>query len=1004
MRFTDLKQNAKTMVSLLLFLSFTLIANAQKLTVTGLVKDAQTGEPIMGANVLEKGTTNGTITSIDGDFSLPVDANAVLVIKYVGYEPAEIAVKGQKKLLVQLKENSVELGEVVAIGYATVKKNDATGSVVAIKPDQMNKGLTTNAQDMMVGKIAGVTVTSDGGTPGGGSTIRIRGGSSINASNDPLYVIDGLPMDNEGIKGVANLLSTINPNDIESFTVLKDASATAIYGSRASNGVIIITTKKGEKGSKPRVSYNGSLSVGSVAKTLDVMTGDELRDYVTALYGAGSTAASLLGTENTNWQKQIYQTAIGHDHSVSVAGGLKNMPYRANFGYTNQDGILKTSNFERYTASISLSPSFFDNHLTTSFNFKGMFAHTRYAETGVVNAAAVMDPTQPVKTNDPLYSTFGGYWQWYTNSAELGITTNTLATKNPLATLQLKTDQANSNDIIMNADFDYKFHFLPELRAHLMLGMNAANGKQTTFIPVNSGSNHLWGNEGYEKKYKTNKQLTYYMQYGKELGIHKFDVMGGYEWQHFYNDGNNSYAGIISSIVGPDNKTHTNVQDNSNEWASESYLVSFFGRANYSLANQLLLTATVRYDGTSRFSSANRWGLFPSVALAWKMNETFLKDSETISDMKLRLGYGITGQQNVSSNNYSYMPSYYASQDGAYYPFGSVYYPSWRPSAYNEKLKWEETTTYNAGLDLGFLNNRITSSVDVYYRPTKDLIFTDAPIAQGSNFSNVVIQNVGSLFNKGVEFTISAKPVVTKDFNWDITYNVTYNYNEVTKITSNATVIETGESISSGTGNKVQAIAEGFPAWSYYVYEQVYDQNNKPIEGLYVDRNGDGKINDDDRYMYHHASPDVTMGLSSKFVYKAFDLGFAMHANIGNYVFNDVASSKANIGISGVYSTSGFVSNVAKSALETNFTGKTNWYFSDYYVQNASFLRLDNITLGYSFKHIAALKVNGRISATAQNVATFTKYKGLDPELPGGVDKSIYPRPFQTVFGLTLNF
>lgn len=1003
MRFTNMKQTTKALLSMLLFLSFTMIVSAQKTTVTGQVKDAQTGEPIMGANILEKGTTNGTITNIDGEFSLAVSANAVLVIKYIGYENAEIVVNGQKKIMIQLKENSVELGEVVAIGYATVKKSDATGSVVAIKPDQMNKGMTTNAQDMMVGKIAGVTVTSDGGTPGGGSTIRIRGGSSINASNDPLYVIDGLPMDNEGVKGVANPLSTINPNDIESFTVLKDASAAAIYGSRASNGVIIITTKRGQKNSKPRISYNGSLSIGTVAKTLDVMNGNEFREYVTALYGASSQAVSLLGTENTDWQSQIYQTAIGHDHSLSIAGGLKNMPYRVNIGYTNQNGTLKTSNFERYTASISANPSFFDDHLTTSFNVKGMFSRNRYAETGVVNAAAVMDPTQPVMTDDPLYDTFGGYWQWYTNTAEFGVKANSLATKNPLSTLLLKDDRARSNDLIMNADLDYKFHFLPELRAHLMLGMNVANGKQTTNIPVTSGSNHLWGNTGYEEKYKTNKQLTYYMQYAKEIGKDKFDIMGGYEWQHFYNDGNNYYADIVDLILGLDGKEYTNNKPKQKEWATESYLVSFFGRANYNFSNQLLLTATVRYDGTSRFSAENRWGLFPSAALAWKINETFLKDSETISDLKLRLGYGVTGQQYVTSDNYSYMASYYANQSGAYYPFGSTYYSSWRPAAYNPKVKWEETTTYNVGVDLGLLNNRITASVDAYYRPTKDLIFTTAPIAQGSNFSNVVIQNVGSLFNKGIEFSVNAKPVVTKNFTWDLTYNVTYNYNEVTKITSDAAVIETGESISSGTGNKVQAVVEGFPAWSYYVYEQVYDSNNKPIEGLYVDRNGDGNINDDDRYMYHHAAPDVTMGFSSKFVYKAFDLGFSMHANIGNYVFNDVAASKANIGLTGIYS-SGFLSNVAKSALETNFTGKTNWYFSDYYVQNASFLRLDNITLGYSFKNIAGLKVNGRVSATAQNVATFTGYKGLDPEMSGGVDKSIYPRPFQTVVGLTLNF
>lgn len=1004
MKFTNFKQKIRALTCVL-FLFIAIMTQAQVAPVSGVVKDAKTGEPVIGASILEKGTRKTVITNTSGVFTISVSSGATLVVSYIGYNPTEVKVDGKKNLVVQLSENAVSLGEVVAIGYATVKKSDATGSVTAIKPDDMNKGQTNNAQDMIVGKIAGVTVISDGGTPGGGSNIRIRGGSSINASNDPLYVIDGMPMDREGIKGVSNPLSTINPNDIESFTVLKDASATAIYGSRASNGVIMITTKRGKEGSKPRISYNGSASVGVVHQMLDVMNGDEYRTYVKSLYGENSTAAGLLGNYNTDWQKQIYQTAIGQDHSVTVSGGLKKMPYRLNIGYTDQEGVVKTSEFERYTASMSLNPSFFDDHLKMNLNIKGMYVKNRYADGGVIGAAAVMDPTQSVyaETAD-MANAYGGYWQWSRNDAALGLTTNSLATKNPLATLMQKDDRARSNDIIANADIDYKFHFLPELRAHLMLGLDNAKGRQTTTISTQSGSNNIWGNDGYELKYKSNKQLTYYMQYAKEFENQKFDIMGGYEWQHIYRDGNNHYDGIVTSVVGIDNATHTNNQLSATRWAAEVYLVSFFGRMNYSIGNQLFLTGTVRNDRSSRFSKENRSGIFPSAALAWKIKETFLKNSDAINDFKLRLGYGITGQQDLDNAFYSYMPTYYGNQAGAYYPFGGTYYGSWRPAPYNKNIKWEETTTYNAGVDLGFLNNRITTAIDVYYRPTKDLLFNSAPVSQGSNFSNVVPQNVGTLYNKGVEFSVSGKPVTSKDFTWDVSYNVTYNYNKVTKIYGTTSLIEFGDNISAGTGNKVQAIAEGFPERSFYVYEQVYDQNKKPIEGLYVDRNGDGVINDNDRYLHHHAAPDVTMGFASKFIYKAFDLGFALHSSIGNYVYNDVAASKANVGVGGIYSNSGFLSNVAKSALETNFTGKTNWYFSDYYVQNASFVRLDNVTLGYSFKNLFSCKIDGRISLTAQNVATFTKYKGLDPEIPSGIDKNIYPRPFQTVLGLNLNF
>lgn len=993
MKYTHFKLKMRAFVAVLAMFVFGMTANAQQISVSGTVKDAKTGEPILGASILEKGTSKGVITNYDGTFIISVPAKSTLIVRYLGYQTVEVPASAKSNLVIQLNEDAISLGEVVAIGYATVKKNDATGSVTAIKPDKLNKGLTTNAQDMITGKIAGVVVTSEGGSPGSGAKIRIRGGSSLNASNDPLVVIDGLALDNEGIKGVANFLSTINPNDIESFTVLKDASATAIYGSRASNGVILITTKKGEKGSKPRISYDGNLSVGVVGKTLDVMSGDEFRAYANKLYAGQTETLSKLGTANTDWQSQIFQTAISHDHNINITGGLKNMPYRASFGYTNQDGIIKTSNFERYTGGINLNPSFFDDHLKVSVNAKGMYVNTRYADTGVIGAAASMDPTQPVTSSqEPYKTTFGGYWQWITS----GTTWNTLAVANPLATLNLKRDIAHSKDFIGNAEFDYKVHFLPELRAHLSLGTEMSEGRQNLYTPTTNASDAQLGRTGYEKITKYNKSLTYYMDYAKELGSQKFDVMAGYEWQHFHRSLSNSYT-ALDGTSNPSSK----------EFKTESYLVSFFGRANYSILDRYLLTATLRDDGSSRFASGNRWGLFPSVAFAWKINdEGFMKGNTTFSDLKLRLGYGVTGQQNLGSTigDYPTVPVYVENQEGALYPIDGVYTSTYRPNPYNKKLKWETTTTYNAGIDWGILNNRITGSIDGYYRVTDNLI-SQVSVAAGTNFSNIVTQNIGSLENKGVEFSVTGKAITTKNLTWDISYNATYNNNKITKLTGtggNAAVTDRG--ISSGTGNYVEYQEVGFPAYSYYVYEQVYDANHKPIEGLYVDRNGDGKINDADRYYYHNPAPDVTMGLSSKIVYKNFDFGISLRASIGNYVYNDVAANRANVGASGVWSTSGFFVNKPKSAFETNFVGKTNWYYSDYYVQNASFVRCDNITVGYSFKNLFKVITSGRLSATLQNPFVITKYKGLDPEVFTGIDNNIYPRPIMTVIGLSLNF
>ena len=1000
----------KALLTLLVGLFLSIGAFAQQIAVKGHVKDT-TGEPVIGANVLVKGTTNGTITDFDGNFMLNVPKDAILSVSFVGYKTAEV--KAAPTVMITLEDDSQVLDAVVVIGYGSVKKNDMTGSVTAIKPDKLNKGLITNAQDMMTGKIAGVSVVSKGGAPGAGATIRIRGGSSLTAENDPLIVIDGLAMDNKGVKGLSNPLSMVNPNDIESFTVLKDASATAIYGSRASNGVIIITTKKGQAGARPTISYDGNLSVSNVKSTVDVMDGNQFRSFIKDIWGEDSEAYSKLGNANTDWQKEIFRAAVSTDHNLTISGGLKNMPYRVSFGYTNQNGILKTSKFERYTASVSLAPSFFQDHLKVNANLKGMIAKNRYADGNAVGSAVSFDPTQSVRSDDPYHQYyFDGFFQWNTDASSLNDDTwkrtfNGNAPGNPVALLEEKNDRAISKSLIGNLELDYKFHFLPDLHAHVNGGMDLSTGKQYTDVSPYSSTNNYYGSYGWEEKDKYNLSLNAYLQYSKDFtDKHRFDVMAGYEWQHFHDTSDQEYWGLYplsNNVVENRGQRYNNTASGS---ATESYLVSFFGRVNYTLLDRYLFTATVRQDGSSRFHKDNRWGLFPSFALGWKLKEeAFLKDVDVLSDLKLRLGYGITGQQNINSGDYPYLAVYETNKDGAYYPIlgeGITY----RPNAYNPDLKWEKTTTYNVGVDFGFLNNRINGSVDYYYRKTTDLL-NSVFVSAGTNFKNKVLSNVGSLENSGVEFSINSKPVVTTDWTWDLGFNITYNKNEITKLTTGDSenyYVAAGDNIGGGRDMKAMAHAVGHPASSFYVYQQVYDENGRPIENEFVDRNGDGTINGDDRYFYKKPTADVLMGLTSRLSYKSWDFSFSLRASLNNYVYNSVEAGGSDCNPTSIYSF-GALNNRPLMGVANNIQSKDdNTLLSDYFVQNASFMKCDNITLGYSFKKLFGAPIGGRVYAAVQNVFTISKYKGLDPEVENGLDNNIYPRPLTTLIGLSLNF
>ena len=966
-------------------LLFSIVAYSQEKVITGKVTDPKDGSPMPGVSVTAKGSSAGTQTKSDGTFSISVSpSTTVLIFSFVGYESQEISIAGRSSIDVQLAVGNSTLGEVVVTGYGTARKKDLTGSITLITSKDFQKGPQTTPMQLIQGKVPGVQISTGNGMPGAGIYLRIRQGASLNASNDPLIVIDNVPLETGGISGVANPLTLLNPNDIESMNILKDASATAIFGNRASNGVIIITTKKGTSG-RLKVSYNSTVSLSTVTKTADILTADELRELVNA---QGTTAQkALLGSAHTKWSDEIFRDAVAFDNNIAFSGGIKKLPYRLSLGYLNQNGILKNDNLQRGTMAISLNPKLMKNHLAIDINMKNSVTRSRFANQGAIGAAVFFDPTQQVY--DPTKPQYGGYWEW-----ELNGLPNTLASKNPVSLLEQNRSVGNVYRSIGNVQFDYKFHFLPDLRANLNLGYDLSTGSGTNRTLPTSASAYY--NQGSTSRYK-NKRWNYlsdfYLNYQKNITSIKsrVDATVGYGWQDWTN-----YSPSFPTING------TGVIPAGPPFKSQHTLLSMFARAIYTFDDRYILQGTVRRDGSSRFSEDNRWGWFPSASFAWRISrESFLRESKTISDLKLRLSWGKTGQQDVGSD-YPYLARYSLSDSSGMYQFGSNYYLLLRPEGYDENLKWETTETYNAGLDVGLFAGRVTFSVDAYFKRTKDLL-AEISVPAGSNLTNRILTNVGNIENKGLEFTISASPVRNKDFTWDFSYNFTYNESEITNLSKIKDPNAIGNlvgGISGGVGNTIQIHTVGYAPFTFYVYKQVYDQNGKPIEALYVDQNKDGASNDNDKYRYKNPQPKYFMGLSSQFGYKNWSLSFAARASFDNYMYNNFNSN------SGTYQNFGFpnyLGNVARDVLTTEFTVPRLW--SDYYIENASFVRLDNVNLGYNFGKIS--KRGGttlRVSANVQNVFVITKYNGLDPEIPGGIDNNFYPRPRTYSLGVNLEF
>ena len=981
--------------------------------VKGIVQDAL--GPVIGVTLIEQGTSNGTSTGLDGDFVLTVSGpEAMVEVSCIGYKTLTFRAS-QMPPVITVTEDALFLDDVVVIGYGTVKKEDMTGSITAIKSEDINRGAVVSTQDMMKGKVPGLQIIPGDGGPGSGSTIRIRGAASLNASNDPLIVIDGVPIAVDGGAGMANPLETINPNDIESFTVLKDASSAAIYGSRASNGVIIITTKKG-KGGRPQVSYSGSVSVQTNSKRIPTMAPGEFRAYVAETFPAGTATGDYvqahLGDSDTDWQDLIFRTAISHDHNVSLSGNVKErMPYRASVGWTSQQGTLHTSDYDRGTLDLSLSPNFFDNHLTVSLSGKGVYTHQNYADGGTVGNAAFFNPTQdPYFRNEDGsidYTTTNGFWNYGTGRGE-NFTPNTLLGVGPLSQLYDVDNYGRAMRMIGNAQVDYKVHGFEALKFNLSLGIDMSQYKSHN--GVNPGSfqayadteNRGIGQYSESVQFRRNEVLEFYANFNKEWGIHHLDVMAGYSWQNFYSrDRSVSYFNITGEQKGDDSRYPSNEQ--------ESFLVSFYGRINYSIDSRYLFTFTLRDDASSRFSPETRWGLFPSGAFAWNIKaEPFMEDVSPVSQLKLRLSVGQTGQQEIGSN-YPYMSIYSLSTDvyKQYYMGNAGYQFYYTPGAYDPDIKWETTTTYNAGVDFGFLNDRITGNVDVYLRQTKDLL-NSVITPMGSNFGNTVLTNIGSMENKGLEFSINAVPVETEDWHLSIGFNGTFQDTRFTKLNNTDNpdyAIQVG-SISKGTGSMLSVHKVGYAPYSYRTFQQVYDSDGKPIQNALVDRDGDGSITDADRYI-SGKSPNAKFfyGLNLKLSYRNWDFGFNGHGSAGNWLFNDFASANST---SYLDVNSGNLPNFAQYVKKTGFTAANSgeqWY-SDMFLENASFFRMDDINLGYTFRNIRNWDGSIRLAFSAQNVFVITGYSGVDPECTNatGIDGTMWPRPRTFSLRVNVNF
>ncbi|AXO80403.1 TonB-dependent receptor [Olleya aquimaris] len=964
----------KRLLLALLFIPTVILAQS---TVTGKVTEQASALPIPTANVVIKNTTKGTTTDFDGQFTIEANKGDVLVFSYIGYNTQEITYNGESTLNIKLVVDAALLDEIVVIGYGGVKKEDLTGTTDLLTSEDFNKGPIVSAQSLISGKVAGVNVTSGSGAPGEGQSITIRGAGSLSLTTEPLYVIDGIPLDNGGVGGTRNPLNFINPNDIETFVVLKDASSTAIYGSRAANGVVLITTKKG-KNKDFKFNVSSQTTVYSPIDDIDVMSASQFRTLINDIGSPEQIA--LLGNANTNWQDEIYRTAFGQDHNFSALGSAFGVPMRASLGYSEHDGILDGDNLKRTTGSLSLTPSLLDDHLKVALNARAMYTENTFSDRGAIGSAVSFDPTQSIFDTNSQY---GGYFTWLDNGTG---NQNSLAPTNPLALLNLKDDTAEVRRFVGNAKVDYKIHGFEDLTATINVGYDTSNshGRTVTSELIPTSDETFNGSKTSYNQNSYNKLFDAYLTYNKTLNdIHNLTVAGGYSYQSF------EYDNFSNDSEAEEDGNQFEFIDK-----SKNVLLSYFGRANYNYDSKYYVTATLRADASSKLNPDDRWGIFPSVAAAWSIHqEDFMQDS-FFNELKLRVGYGEVGNVN-GLGDYQFLTRYNGSTDTANYQFGSGFFQTYRPEPINEDLRWEIGKTFNVGLDYAFFNRRVSGSINAYMKETNDLIASSL-VDPFTNFGNRINANIGNMENKGLEFNLNVIPVKTDNFEWSVNYNISLNENEITKLNTD----QPQGGISTGVGNTVQIHREGESANSFYVFEQVYDANGTPLEGVFVDRNGDNIINDEDKYVKEDPFGDVLMGFNTNINYKNWDFSLQSRASLGNYMYNDV---EANRGVLANATNNNILTNIHTDYYNTGFTVlDANTAVSDHFVQEASFFKIDNITIGYTLDKVK--NTTFRFYGSLQNVLTVTDYNGLDPEINLGIDNNFYPRPRSFVMGVNIDF
>ncbi len=993
---------------LVLLLTSGVFASLAQQKVSGTVRDSQDGTSLPGVTVQIKGTQKGAATDIDGKYTLDASSDDILVFTYIGYQTIEQAVSGRTVIDINMVTDIQELSEIVVVGYGQVEKGDVTGVVNKVDAKEFNTGVLTSPSNLIAGKVAGVQVVSNDGAPGSGVSIRIRGGTSLTAGNEPLFVVDGVPLENDGVAGVRNPLNFINPADIADITVLKDASSAAIYGSRGANGVVIITTKKGISG-KPQFSYDGSYAIGVNGPGVRMLNPAE---FAFTVERKGPRNLGDLGSSNTDWFDEITQVAQGMNHNLGVSFGGKTNNGRVSLNYQDVDGLLKTDNLQRISGAVNFNQELLNKDLSIGISTKHSIIKNRFAP-NVVGSALVFDPTQSVLADDP---TTGGYFEW----------SSPLAPSNPVAQIDQTFNIGRTVRNLVGANVNYKLPFVDGLSVKVNYAYDNSQGKSQVTRLINEKAGIENGTFTTFEDSRTSNLLETYLNYNTELSIGKLDLIAGYSYQDFQKSVDRSLfkRDTVSltdlNITNPtdfisDGKLNEirGLLDEPLIFELENRLISFWGRANLSIQDKYLITATVRRDGSTRFGEANRWGLFPSLAFAWRViDEPFAKGLEDVmSNLKVRASYGVTGNEEIG--DYLYVNLYQLSDDRTTYIFGQDTVNTFRPNAVDPGIKWEETRSLNFGIDYGFLEGRLSGSIDLYRKLTTDLLFNIAfPI--GTLTGDRAVTNIGEMENKGIELQLNAIVIDKSDLRLDLGFNASYNRNEILKLdNSNLPDFQgypTG-GISGDVGQSIQILRVGFPANSFFVYEHrkingrpVSDGEDTNNDGLrndldmYVDQNDDGRINEDDLRPYKKPAPDLILGLTGNMTYKQFDLAFTFRGQIGGYVYNNVqAQYGAFEGVDNTFAPN----NIHLSAYDNDFTERQ--LLSDIYVENASFLKLDNVTVGYKINQIE--KVKARVYFTASNLMTLTGYSGVDPEAGiGGIDNNLYPRSRTFIAGLNITF